>query len=78
MYETKVGSTVTLRGKHGGIVEIDFDWVEEKACCECKPEYIDGCLSWSCDYCDGGSAGLTKITEHVLDPDGRFPGSPDG
>jgi len=37
-YQTKGGSTVTISGKHGGIVEVEFDWVEEDgACVDCVP-----------------------------------------
>lgn len=57
-YRTKNGSQLVVSGKHGGIFTLDFDWVEELACCECKPDPIptpDGYLVWSCGKCLGGS-----------------------
>ncbi len=64
-YETAAGSTVTISGKHSGIFDIAFDWVEEKACFDCKPEYNyrDHMLEWSCTECGGGSAELTEAED---------------
>ncbi len=57
-YHTLHGTTVEISGKYDGIVEIDFDWVEEAgACCDCRDPYVsDETLSWFCDVCDGGTA----------------------
>lgn len=60
-YKTKAGSIVRVSGKHCGIFEIEFDWLEEdNACCDCEPwlNHWDGVLEWACDYCGGGSAEL--------------------
>ena len=53
---------MTVTGQHGGISEVVFDWVEEEACIECKPEPYDdgGWLTWTCEVCGGGSAKLEK------------------
>lgn len=66
---TDAGSRVRLSGKHGGIVDIDFDWFEEDhACIDCQPD-IDASrdtnwwkLVWTCESCGGGSADLTPYT----------------
>lgn len=62
-YRTAKGSTVTVSGKYSGIFSVDFDWLEEDACsdCEVDPVPSDGRLTWSCEYCDGGSAELAEI-----------------
>jgi hypothetical protein len=64
-YKTKAGSTLSVSGEHGGIYELDFDWVEEGACCDCKPDPVpyDGYLVWYCEICGGGKA---KWEEGVL------------
>ena len=61
-YHTKAGSTMQISGKHSGISEVDFDWVEEDACVDCEVQAYDrdGYLIWSCDYCGGGSALLIR------------------
>lgn len=62
-YKTKNGSTMTISGKHGGISEVEFKWMEEHACLDCQPEAYDddGYLVWRCDCCDGGKARLNAI-----------------
>jgi hypothetical protein len=63
-YRTAAGSTLKISGKHGGIVEVDFDWLEEPdACLDCSPSpYPDeDFLTWQCDYCGGGSAQLFPV-----------------
>lgn len=59
-YKTKNGSIMIISGKHGGIRQTTFDWLEEGGCVECKPEAYDdeGYLVWRCDYCEGGKAEL--------------------
>lgn len=59
-YRTERGSKLTISGEHGGISEVDFDWLEEGACLDCEPEPYDddGYLVWHCDVCDGGKAKL--------------------
>jgi hypothetical protein len=32
-YVTKAGSTMVICGKHGGISEVEFDWLEEDGQC---------------------------------------------
>lgn len=61
-YKTAAGSTMTVTGKHGGISEVEFDWVEEDACIDCVPELYDdnGYLVWTCRRCSGGSAKLER------------------
>ncbi len=68
-YRTKAGSTMTISGKHGGISDVSFDWVEEdNACVDCQPDPYDedGYLTWNCDHCDGGSAKLERIPDENL------------
>lgn len=70
-YRTEAGSTVCVSGKHSGIFDVSFDWVEEKnACCDChdchadaEPFDCDGefYLTWHCEECDGGQAKLFAI-----------------
>lgn len=59
-YKTENGSTMVVSGKYGGISEVDFDWLEEKACIDCQPEPYDddGYLIWKCNICGGGKAKL--------------------
>ena len=59
-YRTEAGSTMIISGKYAGISTVEFDWLEEDACCECVPEpyEVDGDLVWHCDYCVGGRAEL--------------------
>ena len=61
-YRTKAGSIVEISGKYSSKVSVEFDWFEEIACCDCRvnPYPDDGRLTWSCEYCGGGSAELTK------------------
>ena len=65
-YKTKNGSTVTIIGNGG--YEIGFDWFEEdNACVDCVVSedindiVFDKKLTWSCDYCIGGSAELKEV-----------------
>lgn len=39
IYRSEAGSEVKVSGKHMGIVEIDFDWFEEGACCDAEPSF---------------------------------------
>lgn len=59
-YRTAEGSTVVISGKHNGIATVEFDWLEENACCDCRvnPYPEDGYLTWDCDECGGGRAKL--------------------
>jgi len=66
-YKTEAGSTVIISGKYSGVSEIEFDWYEEKACADCKPEPYpeefnpdDWRLVWYCDFCNGGNAKLKE------------------
>jgi hypothetical protein len=56
-YHTAAGSTLVLSGRIGGIAELVFDWLEEGGCVECVPDPYpdDGCLTWTCEHCEGGS-----------------------
>ena len=67
VYKTEKGSTLTISGKHSGIVILSFDWLEEDACvdCEVSPYPEDGFLVWNCEYCGGGSAEL--ILQETID-----------
>ena len=64
-YRTAAGSLMEISGTYGGISRVDFDWIEEGACCDCKVNaYEDGGdMCWSCDYCDGGRAKLYPMDE---------------
>lgn len=71
LYESNHGSDIELNGDR---VTIYFDWLEEPgACADCRPnpdpaEIESGVLSWSCDYCNGGSTELKRIDcEAALD-----------
>lgn len=64
LYHTKAGSTVRISGKHSGISEVSFDWLEEPhACSDCVPEAypVDDALVWHCEVCGGGSAELMEV-----------------
>ena len=71
-YVTDAGSEVRIGGKHGGKVEIDFDWFEEDACLEAEPWVQDGELMWCCSCCDedgeSHSARLVRIERDGVDP----------
>lgn len=51
---------MTIGGPHGGISEVEFDWLEEGGCIDCVPHAYDddGYLVWDCDQCGGGSTEL--------------------
>lgn len=59
-YRTEKGSTMKVYGRYAGKSQVNFDWLEEGACCDCKPEPYDdeGSLVWHCDQCGGGKAKL--------------------
>ena len=65
-YRTANGSSVTVEGKHGGCITIDFDWLEEGAFVEAIPEVDRDTqeLRWTCpDGCGcDGSTQLNLIT----------------
>ena len=66
-YHTDAGSLVTVAGLHGGRASVEFDWFEENACVDCRPDRYperDGdelYLVWSCDECGGGRSVLRKL-----------------
>ena len=62
-YRTENGSTMKVHGKTGGKSSVEFDWIEEGACCDCQPEAYDtdGYLVWHCIYCGGGRAKLYRV-----------------
>jgi len=69
LYKTFHGSIVRISGQYGGIVEVDFDWLEEGGCVGCQvqpyPEEFgsnDWRLVWHCDICGGGNAKLHKVS----------------
>ena len=64
-YRTANGSEMWISGKVGGISEVSFDWLEESACCDCRPVAYaqDGRLAWECSECGGGSAELVLVEE---------------
>ena len=61
-YRTRAGSIVRISGKHGGIAEVEFDWLEEGGCFDCKvnpypaDDGYDWYMTWDCEYCGGGKA----------------------
>ena len=61
-YRTAVGSEMWIT-RNGGKSVVEFDWLEENGCIECRvePYEQDGNLVWHCDECGGGSAVLQKI-----------------
>ena len=61
-YVTESGSTVK---SEGGRSFVNFDWVEEDACVECKvdPAPREGSLFWDCEECGGGSARLLPLPD---------------
>ena len=64
LYRTAAGSTVRVSGKHSGIIEISFDWVEENnACIDCEASVVEGCLEWGCDAGHYDSAELIRVEE---------------
>lgn len=74
-YKTVAGSTMEISGKHGGISKVDFDWLEEGACCDCEPmEYEqDGRLVWHCEHHAGGSAELIIMQDDPLPENAEIP-----
>ncbi len=63
VYHTAAGSTIRVSGKHGGIVEVSFDWLEEGGCFDCVAEAYpseDGELVWHCEQHDSGRAKWLK------------------
>jgi len=66
-YKTAAGSEMRISGTHGGRSVVDFDWLEEGACCDCRVSAYehDGDLLWECDYCGGGRAQLVLVTPNV-------------
>lgn len=67
IYKTKAGSIVKVSGKHGGVVEIDFDWFEENACCDSHPWIDDGFLCWACDCCCEPASGAKLLPAKAND-----------
>ena len=63
-YRTANGSTMEISGTRGGISRVDFDWLEEGACLDCRVRAYehDGNMIWECDYCDGGRTPLFPVT----------------
>ena len=60
-YRTVHGSEVIV---YDHSYEVEFNWAEEEnACIECESEMQDGYLVWDCQWHDGGSAELHRITE---------------
>ena len=61
-YRTAAGSEMWISG---GRSRVEFDWVEEDACCDCMPAAYeqDGCLVWRCASCGGGRAALKPAEE---------------
>ena len=64
IYRTLSGSTVTV--KSVAVITLDYE-EETNACFQCKPNPMpedDGDrihLTWSCDYCGGGTAILYAV-----------------
>lgn len=69
-YRTAAGSQMWISGDHGGRSVVEFDWVEEGACCDCQaqPYEVDGMLTWHCDECDGGCAQLYPADSLIRGP----------
>ena len=64
-YVTDKGSYMRISGEHSGISEVEWDWLEERACPDCvvDPYEDDGCLKWTCKVCGGGYAELRPLTQ---------------
>jgi hypothetical protein len=63
-YRTEAGSTMTISGKHGGISEVELDWLDEDgACIDCDVIAYDdqGYLTWTCDFHEPGRAKLERV-----------------
>jgi hypothetical protein len=57
---------MVISGKHGGISEVELDWLEEDgACLDCVPNAYDdeGCLTWNCELHDSGRALLMPVKD---------------
>ena len=67
-YQTEAGSTLTISGTHGGIFEVDFNWLDEGGCDSCEPEPYDsdGYLVWHCNICGGGHAAWKNICAEIV------------
>jgi len=82
-YQTPSGSILQISGQCGGIVEVNFDWLEEGGCIDCQvqpyPEEFglnDWRLVWSCEVCGGGNAKLREfeVVRVYKNPAGSQPG----
>ena len=66
-YKTEHGSYVHVITKNAGSWSAEFDKFEEPdGCFDCRVDDVDHheqSLVWSCDYCGGGKARLTKIDD---------------
>ena len=62
-YKTAAGSEMRISGTHSGRSVVDFDWLEEGACVDCRVSAYehDGDLIWECDRCSGGRAALMPV-----------------
>jgi hypothetical protein len=65
-FQTPKGSTVEVSGRWRGIIEIDFDWLEEAGCSEAHPNMDapdpeDPLLGWSCACHGSGSARMVRV-----------------
>ena len=80
-YRTAAGSTMEISGKYSGISRVEFDWLEEGGCvdCKCSAYDVDGYLTWDCEECGGGSAKLIPVAmmPKSVEPQGDY-GVPTG
>lgn len=64
-YRTERGSLMEISGQHGGISRVEFDWLEEDACADCRVDAypIHDYMVWDCEACGGGRAKLFQGCE---------------
>ena len=57
-------SRVAVTGKHQGIFTVDFDWLEEDACCDAYPQFNGDFDEPAIEaFCDcGGCEGYFRIS----------------
>lgn len=50
---------------NGKTVHIEFEWMDEVACLDCRPYFNEKeiSLEWDCVFCDGGKADLELVSD---------------
>lgn len=66
-FKSENGSRVKVSGKHMGIYDIEFDWLEEGGCYDAHPEFNGDLnnpeITAYCDCCDPQGVNLKEVTK---------------